>query len=70
LRDRADRQILVVAVAIGIVTSVVLGIGSTLGALGGEQARNHAALAFFLVPLAVSLTIGYAVYWLRRRTPY
>ena len=64
---RRDRQVLAVAVGIGIGLSVVLGVGSTLGALGGEQARNHGALAYFVVPLVASTGVGYGLYWLRRR---
>ena len=67
MRARRDRRVLVVSVAIGIVASVVLGLGSALGALGGAEPRNHAALAYFVVPLAVSVAVGYGLYWLRRR---
>ncbi|MBL9013503.1 MAG: hypothetical protein JNL83_04955 [Myxococcales bacterium] len=67
VRSRRDRQVLAVAVAIGIVTSVVLGLGAALGSLGGHEPRNHGALAYFLVPLVLSLAIGYGHDWLRRR---
>ena len=67
VRARHDRQVLAVAVGIGIVLSVVLGVGSTLGALGGEHYRNHGALAYFVVPLVLSIGVGYALYSLRRR---
>jgi len=67
VRARRDRQVLAVAVGIGIVVSVLLGLGSALGALGGEHARNHGALAYFVVPLLVSIGVGYGLYWLRRR---
>ncbi len=67
VRARRDRQVLAVAVGIGIVLSVVLGVGSTLGALGGAHYRNHGALAYFVVPLGASVGVGYGLYWLRRR---
>jgi hypothetical protein len=67
LRARRDRRVLVVAIAIGIVTSVVLGLGAALGGLGGAEPRNHAALAYFVIPLVASLVIGNGLYWLRRR---
>ncbi len=68
VRARRDRQVLAVAVGIGIVLSVVLGVGSTLGAMGGERGRNHGALAYFIVPLVASIGVGYALYWWRRRS--
>lgn len=67
LRARRDRQVLAVAVGVGIVISVLLGLGSTLGSIGGAQARNHGTLAYFVVPLLASIGVGYALYWLRRR---
>ncbi len=67
VRARHDRQVLAIAVGIGIVASVLLGTFSALGALGGDTAHNHAALAYFVLPLAASIGIGYALYWLRRR---
>jgi len=67
VRARRDRMVIAIAVAVGIVVSVVLGLGSSMGALGGEQARNHGALAYFVVPLAASLAIGYGLYWIRTR---
>ena len=69
VRARHDRQILAVAVGVGIVCSVVLGVFAALGALGGDRARNHAALAYFVLPLVASIGIGYGLYWLRRRRP-
>ncbi len=67
VRARHDRQIVAVAVGIGIACSVVLGVFFALGALGGDRARNHAALAYFVLPLVASIGIGYGLYWLRRR---
>ena len=67
VRARHDRQVLAVAVGVGIVASVVLGIFFSLGAIGGDRPRNHAALAFFVLPLVASIGIGYGLYWLRRR---
>lgn len=68
VRARRDRRPLVVAAAIGIVLGVALGMPMFLGAIGGDQSRNHAALAFFLAPLVVSMAIGYALYrWRIRR---
>jgi len=64
---RHDRQVFAVAVGIGIACSVVLGVFFALGALGGDAPRNHAALAFFVLPLGASTGIGYALYWLRGR---
>ncbi|MEO7091875.1 MAG: hypothetical protein ABI175_01410 [Polyangiales bacterium] len=67
VRARHDRQILAVTVGVGIVASVVLGVFFALGALGGDRARNHAALAYFTLPLVFSIGVGYGLYWLRRR---
>lgn len=67
VRARHDRQIIAVSVGIGIVCSVVLGVFFALGAIGGDRPRNHAALAFFVLPLGASIGIGYALYWWRRR---
>ncbi len=67
VRARHDRQILAVAVGVGITVSVVLGVFFSLGGLGGDHARNHAALAYFTLPLIASIGIGYGLYWLRRR---
>lgn len=67
VRARHDRQIFAVAVGVGIVCSVVLGVFFALDALGADRARNHAALAFFVLPLVTSSAIGYGLYWLRRR---
>ena len=67
VRARRDRQVIAVAVAVGIVVSVVLGIGAAMGALGGREARGHGALAYFVVPLALSIAVGYGHDWLRRR---
>ncbi len=67
MRARRDRQVLAVAVGVGIVVSVVLGLGSTLGSIGGDHARNHGTLAYFILPLLASLGVGYGLYWLRRR---
>jgi hypothetical protein len=64
VRARRDRQVIAIAVACGIVASVLLGLGAALGSLGD---RNPGMLAYFVVPLALSLAIGYGVYWLRRR---
>ncbi|MBA3460054.1 MAG: hypothetical protein H0T46_08850 [Deltaproteobacteria bacterium] len=64
VRARRDRQVIAVAVACGIVVSVLLGLGASLGSLGD---RNQGMLAYFVVPLALSLVIGYGLYWLRRR---
>lgn len=60
VRARRDRLVLAYFIAVGIVASVVLGVGSSLGALGGEDVRNHGALAYFVVPLAASIAFGYA----------
>lgn len=67
VRARRDRQVIAIAVAVGIVLSTVLGIGAAMGALGGREARGHGALAYFVVPLAVSIAVGHGVDWLRRR---
>jgi hypothetical protein len=67
VRARRDRMVIAIAVGVGIVFSVVLGVGSSLGALGGDEVRNHGALAYYVLPLAASLAIGYGLYWLRRR---
>ena len=64
---RRDRQVLAVTVGVGIIASVILGLGSSLGALGGEQTHNQGALAYFTLPLAASLGIGYGLFWLRGR---
>ena len=66
VRARRDRQVIAIAVAVGIVLSTVLGLGAAIGPLGGA-ARNHAALAYFVVPLALSLGVGYGLDWMRRR---
>ena len=66
VRARRDRHVLAVAVSVGIVLSAVLGLGAAIGPLGGA-ARNHAALAYFVAPLGVSLAVGYGLFWLRRR---
>lgn len=68
LRARRDRRPLVIAAAIGIIVGVALGMAMFLGALGGERSRNHAALAFFVSPLILSMAVGYGVYrWRIRR---
>ena len=68
VRARRDRRPLVIAAALGIVIGAVLGMAMFLGALGGDRARNHAALAAFVTPLIVSMTVGYGVYrWRIRR---
>jgi CHASE2 domain-containing sensor protein len=71
LRARRDRRPVLVGAAIGIVLGVTFGMASFLGALGsaveGEQARNHAAIVYFVAPLAIGLGLGYAVYGVRRR---
>ena len=65
VRARRDRRVLVVCVAIGIVLSVVLGLGASLGALVGTRTYAPATLALFVGPLALSTGLGYALY--RRR---
>lgn len=68
VRARRDRRPLVIAAALGIVIGAVLGMAMFLGALGGDRSRNHAALAAFVTPLIVSMTVGYGVYrWRIRR---
>ena len=68
IRARRDRRPLVIAAAIGIMLGVALGMAMFLGALGGDRSRNHAALAFFVTPLVVSMAVGYGVYrWRTRR---
>ena len=68
VRARRDRLPLVVAAAVGILLGVVLGMSSFLGALAGDRSRHHAALAFFVSPLIVSMAIGYGLYrWRIRR---
>jgi hypothetical protein len=67
VRARHDRQIVAVAVGVGIICSVVLGVFFSLSGLGTDRTRNHAALAYFVLPLAGSIGIGYGLYWLRRR---
>ncbi len=68
LRARRDRRPLVIAAAIGITLGVALGMAMLLGALGSDRSQNLAALAFFVAPLLVSMTIGYGVYrWRTRR---
>ena len=67
VRARRDRQVIAIAVAIGIVFSTVLGMGAALGALGGATPRNHGALAYFVIPLALSIGVGYGHDWWRRR---
>lgn len=66
VRARRDRRVLVVAAVIGIIAGVALGMAMFLGALGsaveGAEQSNHDALAFFLVPLIVSMAVGYVVY--------
>ena len=68
VRARRDRRPLVIAAAIGIVVGVVLGMAMLLSTLGGDRSRNHAALASFLTPMLVSMTVGYGIYrWRSRR---
>jgi hypothetical protein len=67
VRARRDRLVIAHAVAVGIVVSVVLGVGSALATFGGGASRNHGALAYFVVPLAASVAVGYGIFWLRRR---
>ncbi len=68
VRARRDRRPLVIAAAIGILLGVALGMAMVLGAIGGDRSQNHAALAFFVTPLVVSMALGYAVYrWRIRR---
>ncbi len=68
VRARRDRRPLLVAAALGIVLGVALGMAMFLGALGGDRSRNHAALAYFVTPIFVSMGIGYGVYrWRIRR---
>ena len=66
VRARRDRQVIAIAVGVGIVFSAVLGLGAALGAVHGTE-RDHAALVFFVMPLVLSLAVGYGLYWLRRR---
>lgn len=68
LRARRDRRPLVIAAAVGIIVGVALGMAMVLGALGSERSRNHAALAFFVSPLIISMALGYGAYrWRIRR---
>jgi CHASE2 domain-containing sensor protein len=68
VRARRDRRPLVIGAAIGIIAGLALGMAMFLGALGGDRSRNHAALAFFVTPLIVSMAVGYSVYrWRTRR---
>jgi sterol desaturase/sphingolipid hydroxylase (fatty acid hydroxylase superfamily) len=71
MRARRSRRPLVIAVSIGIVIGVALAMAMFLGALGGEEPRDHsrnrAAMAFFVAPL-VFTAIAYAIHrWRGRR---
>ena len=69
VRERRDRRVLVVAAAIGIIASAIVGMAVVLGAIGGAayHARGHALLIFVLGPPLVSMAIGHAIFALRRR---
>lgn len=68
VRARRDRRPLVIAVAIGIMLGVAAGMAMLLGAIDGDRSRNHAALAFFVMPLVVCMAVGYSIYrWRMRR---
>ena len=73
-REQRYRWVLVIAAVVGILASAILGIGFALGhitAPGATGPRNPGALVFFVVPFAVAMVIGGAIYramcWYGRR---
>lgn len=71
MRARRSRRPLVITASIAIVIGVALAMAMFLGALGGEEPRDHtrnrAAIAFFATPLAFT-AIGIALHrWRSRR---
>lgn len=67
LTEQRDRRVIVVAAVIGIIASIVCGLGFTLGMFGDEVrgaagARNPAGLLFFGAPFVICLGIGHLVH--------
>lgn len=71
LRARRDRRPLVIAVVLGIVAGIVLGMASVVGAFGaavsGTRDRHLATLLYFVAPVGVSVGVGALITRARQR---